>query len=391
MKCKYPAYCRKKIEMNINQILMSNECHCIVCCRMKRKRLQELNMNIQQENPGRDEIEKYHTIGQIRAMEKYAKTTCTSDNFDPEARALCKNSLPQCAYYASKGLCKSKVIFMMDNCALACRMCEALPTFQKCIGKRHPHDSVLSERFMKIITDEDDEEEYREFSLDTYFENLQEKDLKLQILTEANDEEPYIVQVDDVFTEEEIDEMLNLVKNTEMKNSEVPAMDNFHGSHEYVSPHRISQTAVCANSTEAGCSDIIMEISSMISKVLDLPFANMEFPQIDRYLKGGYYTSHHDYRIHDEYKPAGPRVLSIYLVISEAEEGGMFGFPALDFMMIKPKKGSILIFQNIDESFEQSDDRMMKEILTVKEGTLTLMHTHLHLYNYVKAVETGCD
>lgn len=244
---------------------------------------------------------------------------------------------------------------------------------------------------MKIITDEDDEEEYREFSLDTYFENLQEKDLKLQILTEANDEEPYIVQVDDVFTEEEIDEMLNLVKNTEMKNSEVPAMDNFHGSHEYVSPHRISQTAVCANSTEAGCSDIIMEISSMISKVLDLPFANMEFPQIDRYLKGGYYTSHHDYRIHDEYKPAGPRVLSIYLVISEAEEGGMFGFPALDFMMIKPKKGSILIFQNIDESFEQSDDRMMKEILTVKEGTLTLMHTHLHLYNYAKAVETGCD
>lgn len=354
-----------------------------------------MDLGVNQSNPGRDQVEKYNNIAQIRAMEKYAKTTMTDPSISSEARSICKNPIQECAYYASKGLCDTDLVFMMNTCPLACMMCENIKAFHQCVGKRHPFENpfLVKEEYIDHI---DRPEEIGVSSLRFFFDLLKQKEDKtIHVITEpakdkdlveAND--PYIFQIDEILTPEECDELIEMGNTVGWTNSTVNKFDNFNGKHGYQMPQRKSETAKCDAS--GACAEKFDSIILKLSALLEVPSSHFEIPQIDLYSPGGYYTAHHDFRKHDEYKPAGPRVLSIYLILSEASSGGSIGFPDMDFLLIKPKRGSLLIWPNVDGALH-FDEALKKEIMPVREGNLHLLHTHVHLYDLPDPTEKGCE
>jgi hypothetical protein len=354
-----------------------------------------MKQGVEQLEPSRDQVEEYHTIAQIVAMEKYAKMTMTEPSTSNEIRSICKNSLQECAYYASKGLCYADLTFMMNNCPLACMMCEHIETFHQCVGKRHPSKTPF------LVKEEDDThidlaEERGSISLSSFFEHLRlEENHTVHVITEpakernlieAND--PYIFQIDDILTPEECDEFIEMGNTVGWKNSTVDKYDNFNGKHDYQIPQRNSETAQC--DTSEACIEKFNSIIQKFVSLLEVPAAHFEIPQVDRYPPGGYYTAHHDFRKHDEYKPAGPRVLSIYLVLSEATSGGSIGFPNMEFMLVKPRRGSLLILPNVGGKLHH-DKLLEKEIMPVREGDLYMLHTHVHLFALASPTEKACE
>jgi len=69
------------------------------------------------------------------------------------------------------------------------------------------------------------------------------------------------------------------------------------------------------------------------------------------------YVEHHDYIENDRKLPAGPRILTFFLYLSDVEEGGETSFPALG-LHITPKRGKAILWQNV-----MSDNLLDKVLL----------------------------
>jgi prolyl 4-hydroxylase len=64
-----------------------------------------------------------------------------------------------------------------------------------------------------------------------------------------------------------------------------------------------------------------------------------------KYEVGQRYKEHHDFISRDLRLPAGPRILTFYLYLSDVEEGGETSFPSLG-IDVKPKKGKAVLWPN---------------------------------------------
>jgi ShK domain-like. len=326
-------------------------------------------------------------------MDNYSKTVLLDDHISSNIRNKCTNSIEQCAYYASKGMCETSTIFMMNNCPLACMMCESLEEFHALVGKLHPFENPI---FVKdeIFDYIDHPEEINAFSLGSFF-NFTRKNHKdnIQVISQptfqqqeppdTDSDDPLIVIVNDFLSESECDRLVQLGHDIGWKNSSsVSKLDHFNGLHSFQIPLRSSQSLICDNNNNSSlCATTFQSLIEKLSQFLHIPQDYFEVPQMDRYPTGGYYSLHHDYRIPDTFRPAGPRILSVYLVLSEATSGGLIGFPDLDFLLVRPKRGSIMLLSNIQGGDLSLNSRSRKEIMPVREGDLYLVHTHVHLFS----------
>lgn len=68
----------------------------------------------------------------------------------------------------------------------------------------------------------------------------------------------------------------------------------------------------------------------------------VQWPLPFHWLLGQYYRVHHDMYPHPHHKElgAGPRTLTVFLYLSDVEEGGETGFPKLN-ISVEPKKGAL--------------------------------------------------
>jgi len=384
----------------------------------RRRLYQDVNLGNIQAKLGRDKSETYHNTAQIIAMDAYSKTTLVdpdSRTVTTETRKNCVNGLDECAYYASKGMCFTKSTFMMNNCPLACMMCEAFEQFNKCVGKRHPFSipMVIDHDYLDYI---EDMEGMELNSIVSLFEKLKRGGAaekitkKVKVVTqpppqEDKDEDgikreasqkivdPYIVQIEDFLSPEECDELISLAKEDGFTGSKVNLLDHFDGTHKFQMPLRNSESVKCSTETEGDeamkCSDATTSIMEKIASFMGTSTNYFEPAELIHYPPGGYYTLHNDYVANDEWKPAGPRILSMYITLDEAVTGGSIGFPELDWLIVKPRKGSLLLWTNVQNGL--SYDRSVKnEILPVEEGSLYMMQTHVHLHDYVYAQDMGC-
>lgn len=294
-------------------------------------------------------------------------------------------------------MCETSTIFMMNNCPLACMMCESLEEFHASVGKLHPFENPI---FVKdeIFDYIDHPEEINVFSLGSFFNFTREnyKD-NIQVISQptfqqqeppgADSDDPLIVIVNNFLSESECDRLVRLGHGIGWKNSSsVSKLDHFNGLHSFQIPLRSSESLICDddddnNNNTSLCATTFQSLMEKLSQVLHIPQDYFELPQMDRYPTGGYYSLHHDYRIPDTFRPAGPRILSVYLVLSEATSGGLIGFPDLDFLLVRPKRGSIMLISNIQGGDLSLNSRSRKEIMPVREGDLYLVHTHVHLYS----------
>lgn len=101
--------------------------------------------------------------------------------------------------------------------------------------------------------------------------------------------------------------------------------------------------------------EILNGIRKRASKILELPESHFEFFQCVSYEPNQEYQNHYD--TFDEESPRGKkeieengqRKFTMLAYLNDDFDGGATYFPNLDFMM-RPKKGRVVIFNNLDEN-----------------------------------------
>ena len=142
-------------------------------------------------------------------------------------------------------------------------------------------------------------------------------------------------------------------------NNEVGEME------KVVSKTRTSSNAWCMHSCERLPG--VRSATKKIEEVTGIPYVNYESFQLLNYEKNQFYRSHHDSSSTDT-TPAGHRILTFFLYLSDVEEGGETYFNKLD-LAVKPKKGKALVWPSVrDDNPTYWDARMFHEAKDVIKG-----------------------
>lgn len=128
-----------------------------------------------------------------------------------------------------------------------------------------------------------------------------------------------------------------------------------------------------------------------IAEVTRVPSVNFESFQILRYEVGQFYGPHHDNGgPSDALKPAGPRILTFFLYLSDVDEGGETNFPGLK-ISVKPKKGRAVLWPStLNQIPDRIDRRTSHEARPVTKGIKYGANSWIHLYNYRVPNLWGC-
>jgi hypothetical protein len=111
----------------------------------------------------------------------------------------------------------------------------------------------------------------------------------------------------------------------------------------------------------------------------------------------------HNFEVGSSWKPAGPRVLSLSLFLWTVSDddgnesgGGGIGFPYLDWLYVRPRKGTAVLWTNVREDDLIKPDLSMRfEYMPVQNGgggeeSVVVSTVHVHLYNWTDANMRGC-
>lgn len=119
-------------------------------------------------------------------------------------------------------------------------------------------------------------------------------------------------------------------------------------------------------------SALIAAIEKRCQQWTGFPEINGEFIQVMRYRKGGEYRSHHDYfdpkvpSFSEQFLDGGQRIATILLYLNDVKSGGATEFTDLG-VKVYPKKGSALLFMNVDQS-NRVDSSTLHAGLPVETG-----------------------
>ena len=86
----------------------------------------------------------------------------------------------------------------------------------------------------------------------------------------------------------------------------------------------------------------------------------------------------------------GPRLLTMFLYLSDVEGGGETTFNQLN-ITVTPKRGRALLWPSVkDESLTTADHRTMHEARPVTAGLKYAANAWLHLYDFRTPHAQGC-
>lgn len=109
-----------------------------------------------------------------------------------------------------------------------------------------------------------------------------------------------------------------------------------------------------------------------------------------KYTPGQYYRTHHDFDPRTVTLPSGPRILTVFLYLSDVEEGGGTNFPDLN-ITVMPRKGKALIWPSVLDALpEKMDARTRHQALPVTKGTKLAANAWIHQYNMKIPITWGC-
>jgi hypothetical protein len=384
----------------------------------------------------------------IRQMEYYAKHN--SPIFDTRMRNRCGNQYELCAEWASRGLCqyslsiplgddddddindaekiiniedndkysnwsgsteKHHILFMMNACPLACKMCHELPTFHKCSGRRHPNSKALFQpgqlnSFLAESSTSDEWAKYKPIVV-SYPDNVNKENVR-------KIDDPYVIVFKKFLTDDEVDHLYKLAV-TITKTSSSTSSSNTEASVE------LNVLKSCQYDERCNNNEVYHQIMTRIATLVNSSISHLEpmevvnisysteqqqqhqYQQVD---EDG--TTQHNFEVNSLWKPAGPRVLSISIFLSNVSSdsssvrGGGIGFPDLDWLHIRPQKGSAVMWPNV-----KSDNLWKPEPLTTHEffpltfsssttnngddiESVFVATFHVRLFNWTDADIRGC-
>lgn len=344
--------------------------------------------------------DREEVIATLHIMDHYSKYTITDPSVDAKSRERCRNEFRMCAEWASRGMClplghdddddetfdindgagKDDILFLLNSCPLACRMCEELESFHKCAGRRDPlsKPSFQSGELHSFFEGKRASEDWAEY--EPLFVSYPEK-------KEGNREyDPYVVVLKKFLSDSEAEHLQSLGFDIGWTPSS--PSDNYANS------------ARCHNQEDQCNNDAVyQEIMKRISSLTNATISHLEPMEIVHFHSNSAQhksTLQHNFEVSSLWMPAGPRVLSLFLFLSDIREedgGRQLGFPYLDWLQIRPKKGMAVMWQNV-----RTDNLMESNLLTTfehfhfeKEGESFLgANVHVRLYNWTDANIRGC-
>ncbi|MFJ5770301.1 2OG-Fe(II) oxygenase [Psychrobacillus sp. NPDC093180] len=184
----------------------------------------------------------------------------------------------------------------------------------------------------------------------TIFDHVGNKimtDREINIITRL--EEPLILMLGNVLSDEECDELIRLSRD-KMKRSKI-------GATREVNELRTSSSMFIEESE----NEIVARVEKRISTIMNIPIEHGEGLQILRYTPGQEYKAHYDFFSSTSKIANNNRISTLVMYLNDVEEGGETTFPKLNFS-VSPKKGMAVYFEYF------YNDQTLNE-LTLHAGT----------------------
>ena len=167
----------------------------------------------------------------------------------------------------------------------------------------------------------------------TIFDHVGNKimtDREIDIVTRLD--EPLIVVLGNVLSNEECDELIRLSKD-KMKRSKI-------GTTREVNELRTSSSMFLEESENV----IVARVEKRISSIMNIPIEHGEGIQILQYAPGQEYKAHHDFFSSTTKVANNNRISTLIMYLNDVELGGETFFPKLNFS-VSPKKGMAVYFE----------------------------------------------
>ncbi|MEV9641465.1 2OG-Fe(II) oxygenase [Mammaliicoccus sciuri] len=147
----------------------------------------------------------------------------------------------------------------------------------------------------------------------------------------ARIEEPLIVVLGNMLSDEECDELIRLAAD-KVKRSKI-------GTTREENELRTSSSMFIDDSENL----IVARVKKRVSAVMNIPIEHGEGLQILRYTPGQQYRAHHDF-FSAESKVTNNRISTLVMYLNDVEQGGETFFPHLKFS-VSPRKGMAVYFE----------------------------------------------
>ncbi len=177
----------------------------------------------------------------------------------------------------------------------------------------------------------------------TIFDHVGSKittDREIDIVTKL--EEPLIVLLGNVLSNEECDELIRLSQD-KMQRSKI-------GATREVNELRTSSSMFFQESE----NEIIARVEKRISSIMNIPIEHAEGLQILKYTPGQEYKAHYDFFSATSKAANNNRISTLIMYLNDVEQGGETIFPKLNFS-VTPQKGMAVYFEYFysDESLNE--------------------------------------
>jgi len=167
----------------------------------------------------------------------------------------------------------------------------------------------------------------------TIFDHVGNKimtDREIDIVTRL--EEPLIVLLGNVLSDEECEELIRLSKD-KLNRSKI-------GTTREVNELRTSSSMFFEESE----NEIVTRVEKRVSSIMNIPVEHGESLQILQYLPGQEYRAHNDFFSSTSKVANNNRISTLVMYLNDVEEGGETYFPKLNFS-VTPKKGMAVYFE----------------------------------------------
>ncbi|MFJ7735647.1 2OG-Fe(II) oxygenase [Lysinibacillus sp. NPDC097287] len=177
---------------------------------------------------------------------------------------------------------------------------------------------------MKLIT------ENKEQTIFSHSGNKIITDREIDIITRL--EEPLIVILGNVLSNEECDELINLSKD-KLKRSKI-------GASREVNEQRTSSSMFFEESE----NELVARVEKRISSIMNIPIEHGEGIQILQYTPGQEYKAHYDFFSSTSKIANNNRISTLVMYLNDVEQGGETFFPKLN-LSVSPQKGMAVYFE----------------------------------------------
>lgn len=337
-----------------------------LCSSYSARRFRFVNMDWgAEQDVGGSAGEKTKIKGVLLGMREYALNNVTS--YPLKERLLCKNDKVECGYWAGHGECEANLNFMMKTCPLTCQFCDKKMRYETCSSQKISKPAVPAG------------------GIESTYKHLQSLNAELVSETEVKDrEDPWVLKIENFLSADEADALVAIAKGLNWQASSPVASASLK---ETSFVRRLSLSASGKDCNDEACA----KLHAKLSELVKVESKYMEPLEFQHYAKTQSFGMHHDFNLHDLWLPVGPRILSMFLCLSDVPEGGAVGFPDLDWLLVPPKKGQLLIWPNVlTGDMRKRHPDMASESLPVLEGEKYGVHISVRLYDYERAEKIGC-